>query len=111
MGAQGLQRERQASPNLLHQRRGEADPTRQGEPFEAGGDVHTVTVNPFSLHHHVSEVKADTKLHATGGLVPLILLPEIGLNGDGPSYRVNSALELGEHVEAVAKPAPPHRFR
>src|SRR5262249_25949071 len=42
---------------------GYADGTGIGEPLKAGGYVDPLSVDPIALHHNVTEVNSDAKLH------------------------------------------------
>jgi hypothetical protein len=77
---------------------GNADPTRLGQPFEARGDVHSITENIAILDNNVADVNTDTELDPIRR--PGVSLRHALLDFHCAAQGINNAAELHEQTIA-----------
>jgi hypothetical protein len=77
---------------------GDTDRPGLGESLDASGDVDPLSVDLIAVHHDVTEMDTDAKLHAPVGGTLRVAGLERALDLDGGAYGVESAGELSEEV-------------
>ena len=86
--------QRQLILYLVVTRAREANPARLSQAPYPGSDVDPVTVDPFSLDDHVTEVDANTELHPARSRQISIFALELLLDGNGSLHGINDAGKL-----------------
>ncbi len=80
--------------NLVAHDPADADATRLGQRFEAGGDVDAVAEDVAFIDDDVADIDADAELDAPIGRYANVAVGHLALNVDRAAHRVDDAGEL-----------------